>query len=51
MYSSTLNTALCATVGVAFPLHLAPVEINVLTYSACVSFLYVPVTLLTKSVH
>ena len=50
VYSSTLNTVLCATVGVAFPLHLAPVKINELTYSACVILVYVPVTLLPKSV-
>ena len=50
MYSSTLNTALCATVGVAFPQHVMPVKINVSAYSACVILVYVPVTLLPKSV-
>jgi hypothetical protein len=50
MYSSALNTALCATAGVAFPQHVAPVKINVLPYSACGISVYVPVTLLPKSV-
>ena len=51
MHSTTLNTTLCATVGLAFPQHLTPGQITPLAHSACIILVYLTIIILPKTVQ